>query len=515
MALGQHYRQAKTLPIEVSAAYLEHLAKAWQIDIGNEFQCQFADQKIVVTVPASFDLLAQELTREAIAQAGFPEDTILLEEPLAAFYDWLDGSNDEQSQNKERILVCDIGGGTTDFSLFEGMIGDPASLKRIKVSDHILLGGDNIDLAIAHFLEAKLCQPGETLSSYSWAKLRQISKRTKETVSTNASSEDIYIAIETGGGDLFASTLNTSVSHSEIKTIMQSFVPDCDSLIDEENSSPEGIKEWGLPYAKDPAFTKHLARFLNGEKVDKILFAGGTMKSTILRSAIVHQIEKWQGEAPTVFESQSLDLAISRGAVSFLKFREEKQSIETAFPYSVSIEVKDGKDKKGVCIIPKGQSYGSKYRIDQEFQGLINQQVRFSLSRSANEFKAGEIHSLESTQVLSEIRSELAWKGKGRKVVSLELHCEISEAGLVKLFCRPSQDEDIIWPMTFDLSQRQGASSDKTSITNLWSSKTESELEEFIKPIFGKIKRPMPLINSFLSWSRSLAIAGISGIFSS
>jgi molecular chaperone DnaK (HSP70) len=320
----------KISPIRASALLLNYLRGAWDSRFP-EFS--FDAQEITLTVPASFDAVAQRLTLDAAAEAGFPKSVRLLEEPQAAFYHWLEahaapdalwGQVPENAANSHHVLVIDIGGGTSDFSLFEirRQTGSPLpAIRRVAVSDHLLLGGDNIDLAIAHRMEPRFAGKNETLAGSQWQDLVARCRDLKERclASDGAEDEEFPISLPGRGSSLFAGMLSARISRGEVMEILlDGFYPDCppDAAPVEAESA---LKEWGLPYATDSAITRHLANFLRDlPPTDAILFNGGSLYPEALRQRIQRQISTWQGgSSPQVLDNQEPDLAVARGAARF------------------------------------------------------------------------------------------------------------------------------------------------------------------------------------------------------
>jgi molecular chaperone DnaK (HSP70) len=272
-------RNSKISPVRASALILDHLKGAWNsrfADAGADFE--FGSQEITVTVPASFDAAAQRLTLAAAAEAGFPETTRLLEEPQATFYCWLEqhdfatdlGSKLPNDNNEtHRVLVVDIGGGTSDFSLFEFRShsrSSPPGIKREAVSDHILLGGDNVDLAIAHLLEPRLIGERGKLSGTQWDDLVARCRDLKEKAlsSEGRPDEPFPISLPGRGSGLVAAVRTAQLTRAEVQAVLlDGFFPECNSQAHPYRTQA-ALKEWGLPYASDSAVTRHLADFLRG-----------------------------------------------------------------------------------------------------------------------------------------------------------------------------------------------------------------------------------------------------------
>ncbi len=477
-------------PVNALGQLLSHLKRAWQQNIGNQFGALFADQYVVVTVPASFDTIAQQLTLKAAKQSGFPSETKLLEEPLAAFYAAAH-SNPSILEQKGRILVCDIGGGTTDFTLLETCVQEGKYVtKRTKVGPHILLGGDNIDLALAHHLERQFLEKGQQLPSEAWAKLVACARSTKEKALAVETEQDIHISLDIGSGHLFSSTLSTHISRSTVLEIVSAFVPYCSS--DASVQEPEiSFKEWGLPYAHDCAITRHLAQFLSTTAIDHILFAGGTARSSFIRQRIIETIESWQDQKITMIHHKDHHLAVSLGACCYQLGQQQKGvQVEANYPYNLIIAAEQHGATIGICILSKGQKYGEEVTIDRQFKGLVNRQVQFKLYREDNnKMTVGDIVPLDaSTSLVGNLSTKLNAKSKAARAIDIEISCSLHITGILELSCsRTKEHGGESWPITFDLQSKQESTPSSGSL-NLQVSL--EELSPTINNIFGKGKRP-------------------------
>jgi molecular chaperone DnaK (HSP70) len=477
--------QDKISPVAASAYILAQLRTAWNARFsaqGPDFA--FDAQDITITVPASFDAAAQRLTLDAAQQAGFPAHAGLLEEPQAAFYWWLAIQSylgDEASAlpstqaDARHVLVIDVGGGTSDFSLFELTQaeggGEPA-IKRVAVSDHILLGGDNIDLAIAHLIEPRLTTKGG-LSAGQWDQLIARCRSLKEQVlgRDGAPDEGFTVSIASRGSNLFANSLSAQATRAELeKLVLEGFFPDCRSD-DRPRRALGAIKEFGLPYAFDGAITRHLAAFLaDRPRVDAALFNGGSLYSSRLRDRLRDQIGRWQeGRSPQSLENPRPDLAVACGAAHFgWLLRRNARRIEAGAARAVFLEVhRKAVDEDAaaqstlVCILPHGAAPGRKFALkDLDLSLRVNTLVRFQLFTSTRHerTKAGDVSPLspeaflalpplETMATVAEApRSELA------ETITVELIAEVNELGLLQISCH-SLDPDIrqSWPLEFNL----------------------------------------------------------------
>lgn len=349
----------KLSPVEASSLYLSHLREQWnQIMAAFEPSYRLEHQQVVVTVPASFDPIAQALTREAIAQAGLPADTTLLEEPVAAFYHFLEQDEAVLSRLTRRpatILVVDIGGGTTDFSLLE--LERSGELKRVKVGEHLLIGGDTIDHAIGHLAQRNRSR---SLSPRAWTAVLYQARRIKEQYLSgdrgigsslgasvvgpaSASSPSAFtLTIPGEGSDLFATTESITLSAEELAaTILEGFFPPCGSTEVPSVDRSSALREVGLPFPADVAITRHLAAFLAGARVDAVLYTGGTLISPILQDRLTRLITRWQnGITPVILPNRSFLLAVAHGAArSALSTRNLSRRVAMAYPRSLYLDV--------------------------------------------------------------------------------------------------------------------------------------------------------------------------------
>ncbi|NPB09163.1 MAG: Hsp70 family protein, partial [Thermodesulfobacteria bacterium] len=311
----------KISPVEASARYLQHLREAWNYLMARDDpEAALEKQLVIVTVPASFDEVARELTLKAAQMAGL-EEVVLLEEPVAALYAWLSRHEkdwQEHLHEGERVLVCDVGGGTSDFTVVEVKRGpEGLSLERVAVGDHILLGGDNIDLSLARLAERKL--PKARLDFARFQTLTFLCRQLKERLLAPDGPEEDAVRLPGRGRALIAETLVAKVSKEEVlELILKEFLPQVEfsSSLARVESVPRVMREWGLPFARDPAITRHLAAFLykhEVQAVDVILFNGGALKPPVLRERLREEVSRWFGQSVRELETVSLDLAVAVG----------------------------------------------------------------------------------------------------------------------------------------------------------------------------------------------------------
>ena len=399
--------ELKLSPVEASSAYLGYLRAAWDAIVARgDPALAFAAQRIVVTVPASFDEGAQQLTRRAAELAGYPRALRLLEEPQAAFYAWLHGDGTTGATAATRladalpmlaaraatVLVVDVGGGTTDFSLFRLRTGSIAQvdIERIATSDHLLLGGDNIDLLLAHLAERELMAGSDDrLSRRQWSHLLPQARAMKEALLAGADAVEAFrVAVPGSGSGLFARALSASLPAVRVRECVQDgFFPlvEGDALPLARRS---GLREMGLPYAADTAITRHLAAFVRGREVDAVLFAGGTMRPPALQQRLLAQLARWQQRMPAELPLADLHLAIAEGAAAFAALDVGAPGrIRGGYPHSVYIELQRDPRQSApalVCVLPQGVAEGTTVELPApEFDLVVNRPVRFSVHTSA------------------------------------------------------------------------------------------------------------------------------------
>jgi molecular chaperone DnaK (HSP70) len=324
----------KISPVRAAAFILNCLRDAWD----NRFAgsgVAFDAQDITIAVPASFDAAAQRLTLNAAEEAGFPGSVRLLEEPQAAFYCWLEQYGaaeplweglDPHTAEPRHVLIVDIGGGTSDFSLFElrpGASGAIPDIRRLAVSEHILLGGDNVDLALAVLLEPRLAVERGRMSGPQWDHLVASCRDLKERALSGLglAQEHYVVALPSRGSSLVAGAQTATLARDEVeRLVLDGFFPVCDARA-RPYRTQSGLRDWGLPYAADSAVTRHLADFLRDRpRVDAVLFNGGSIHAAVLRQRLLDQITAWQGGTrPIELENAEPDLAVARGAARFGK----------------------------------------------------------------------------------------------------------------------------------------------------------------------------------------------------
>ncbi len=483
----------KISPVDASALILNYLRGAWNTRFaasGEDFA--FDAQQITVTVPASFDAAAQRLTLEAAGDAGYPDGVRLLEEPQAAFYRWLerhDAAADLWNRlpgeaASRHVLVVDIGGGTSDFSLFElspSAGGGPPTVNRVAVSDHLLLGGDNMDLALAHLVEPRLAGGGGLVGTQ-WEALVARCRDLKEAVlAHDGAAEDAFtVAVAGRGSSIFAGAMSATVSRGEIEALVfDGFFPLC-AADDGPRRRQTALKEWGLPFAADSAVTRHLAAFVRHRPpVDAVLFNGGALYPKALRRRLGQLLGTWRGgPEPLVLESDDLDLAVARGAARYGKILHLKaERIEAGAGRAVFLAAHRGRAAEGeeaddgaddgsgqpalVCVLPRGAAPEATFETEAAGLSLrLNRPVRFQpyASTRHGKVRAGDILPLREAEFTplppleTVARSEGEANGQGDRTVPVALSARLNELGLLQVAC-VSRDPALAqtWPLEFNL----------------------------------------------------------------
>jgi molecular chaperone DnaK (HSP70) len=396
--------QHRLSPVEASAKYLAHLKEAWNYQMAKgDPSAEFEEQEIILTVPASFDEVARSLTVEAARQAGFVNLT-LLEEPQAAFYSWIsmhEKSWEEELKAGDSILVCDVGGGTTDFSLIEVHQREgQLSFQRMAVGDHLLLGGDNIDAALAHDLEKKINKQGtDTLDPTQWLQLVAEARAAKEALlKEEAQEHDSYSVVLQGtGSSVVRGSLTVSIQKREVEDLLlKGFFGQYELEEALQLRKSRGFRTMGLPYEDEPSITKHMAHFLQqaGYVKEKkgpnfILFNGGTMKPSLFQRAIFESLRRWfPDQVPYVLPSVSLDLAVSRGAAYYGKVRRGlgiaiKGGLPRTYYLAVDVKKSSGEtERKALTLLTRGAEEGASFQPEQIFSLLPNTPVSFHVLTS-------------------------------------------------------------------------------------------------------------------------------------
>lgn len=456
----------KVSPVEASAKYIEHLRHAWDRELGEG--APLAEQEVVVTVPASFDAAARDLTLEAARQAGLPRVT-LLEEPQAALYAWLEAMGDgwrKQLKPGDVLLVVDIGGGTSDFSLIGvSEVNGELQLERKAVGDHILLGGDNMDLALAYTINEKFKAGGKTLDQWQLTALTAACRVGKEHLYEHPRAEKVPVSIPGRGSSLVGGTLKSELMREELDAVLtDGFFPltkITDPVVQPRRS---GLAQVGLPYAQDAAITRHLAAFLTRQagslglgtsfaRPTAVLFNGGVLKATKLRTRVMDALNSWltddQAPAARELEGADLDLAVARGA-AYYGWVKAGHGIRirggTARSYYVGVESATlavpgfTPPVKALCVAPFGMEEGTQADIPpQEFGLVVGEPTRFRFfsSSTRRDDKVGELlEDAERSKELEELPPiETSLPGTGGALVPVNIQAAVTELGALEVRC--------------------------------------------------------------------------------
>ncbi len=478
-------------PLEATTYYLKHFVDAWNHLIAKDVgEHRLENQDIILTVPASFDAQARELTVEAAKAAGLERIT-LLEEPQAAFYAWIEASHDKWREHVDVgdvALVCDVGGGTSDFSLIA--VSEEAGqlvLTRVAVGDHILLGGDNMDLALAHHANQQFAAKGIKLDQGQMHALWHSCRLAKETVFVTQ-KDTAPITVLGRGSKVIGGTIKGELARTDVeKVLVDGFFPEC--LRDEKPRMQRsvGLQEIGLPYAADPAVTKHLAQFLarndevlaaqasakRGKKKTAqpavVLFNGGVFKANPLRSRMLEVLGKWINPKAGVRElgGSDLDRAVAGGAAYYGLVRRGK-GIRirggAARAYYIGVETSlpavpgSAPPIKALCVVPFGMEEGTESDVPgQEFGLVVGEpaEFRFLGSTVRRADTVGTLLDEWEGQIdeLAPMSTTLEAPGKEGRTVPVHLHAKVTEVGTLELWCI-SRDGKQKWKLEFSVRER-------------------------------------------------------------
>jgi hypothetical protein len=476
-------------PLETATLYLKHLAEAWNHKIAKDRpENRLEHQDIILTVPASFDAVARELTVEAARAAGF-ENITLLEEPQAAFYAWIDASGDswrKQVEVGDTVLICDVGGGTTDLTLIA--VSEDAgqlALTRVAVGDHILLGGDNMDLALAHAMAQSFASRNIKLDAGQMLMLWHSCRAAKERLFGDPSLASAPVTVLGRGSKVIAGTLKADLTRDEVERVLiDGFFPECAVSDEPRRQRGVGLQELGLPYASDPAVTKHLAAFLHRQSealaerarggrskkkvsgLSAILFNGGVFKADPLRQRVVSTLGKW-GHHVKVLPNDDLDLAVSRGAAYFGLVRRGRGvrirggaarvyyvGVETALPAVPGAPP----PLKALCVVPFGMEEGTEMDVPgQEFGLIVGEPAQFhflgSTVRRADTVGTMVEEWEGQIEELSPLATTLEAPNKEGQMVPVHLHSKMTEIGTLELWCL-SRDGKQRWKLEFNVREQ-------------------------------------------------------------
>ncbi|HJV53953.1 MAG TPA: Hsp70 family protein, partial [Noviherbaspirillum sp.] len=477
----------KVSPVQASASYLAHVRAAWNWHFPPH---PLEEQDIVLTVPASFDEGARELTVQAARMAGLPH-LRLLEEPQAAFYDWLFRQRAvlaEQLADTRLILVCDVGGGTTDLTLIKVEMRDgQPDLTRIGVGKHLMLGGDNMDLALAHLAEARM-MAGTQEGKLSAARLSQLLERcrgAKELLLGEAAPERAGVTLLGAGARVVGGARTVELTRDEVvHTLVEGFFPLVapDEAVRQRRSA---IVEFGLPYASDPAVTRHVAAFLarhadtvrdalglpqDGSAApavpDALLLNGGVFRAGVLAQRLQDTLARWRGTPLRLLHNDNPDVAVARGAVAYTLARAGIGAQIGGGAARSYFLVLDERQRRAVCILPRGAAPGAEVLLhERSFALRVGQPVRFHLvsstidQRGGQPYRPGDLVELDQGDFarLPPIATVLRQRGGGKREVPVQLATMLTEIGTLDLHCVSVDDPAQRWKLEFQLRDAEAA----------------------------------------------------------
>ena len=480
---------SKISPVATTSAYLNHIRQAWNAAWGPEENLHLENQLVVITVPASFDEIARDLTLEATKNAGI-STAVLLEEPLAAFYSWLilhEKNWREFVQPGELILICDVGGGTTDFTLIilQDADGSPR-FERIAVGEHLILGGDNIDLALARQVEAQLTGERRSMSTERWKALCHQCRQAKEKI-LSGSADTFTITLMGEGGRVIAGTQQVELTEDAIaQTVLEGFFPATAVKDLSPAAGPKGITEFGLPYEPEPAITQHIKGFIDkhSQEVSKrlqrrsaspdlVLYNGGSLKPPVIRQRIRTALQQWyhepESEHPRVLESRDLDLAVTFGAAYYgLVKCGQGVRVGSGSPRSYYLGVARTETSQAqttarqvMCLVERGLDEGSTIQLaNKSFELLANQPVAFDIFSSS--YRSGDrqgdlVEVNDSLTELPPLQTVIQYGKKGvQRAIPVQIEAEYTEVGTLAIWCR-SRISEHRWKLQFQLRSSTAA----------------------------------------------------------
>ena len=502
-------------PVEASTRYLAYLSNAWQHAKGTALP----QQNTVLTVPASFDEEARELTVAAARDAGI-ENITLLEEPAAAFYAWIAGHlsrSNKELFDGQTVLICDVGGGTSDFTLVRvNREGDRVEFTRTNVGRHLLLGGDNLDLTISWLAESKL---GKTLSLRQRSALRRQCSAAKESLLSEGGSSSVDITITGAGSSLIGGTLKTSITRDEVLELaLGGFLPPC-QLSDKPQQEKQSVfRELGLPYVSDPAITRHLADFLQNSPavehgIDAILFNGGFFIPSVFRDRVRDVVEHWFGRKPVIFENADLDLAVAIGAAyySYVRASGSGVLVRGGLPRAYFIGLQDSGSTalQTVCLMPRGTEEGQEIKLQQpELELLTNTPVAFRLysSLSRTDDAAGDVVAFSPSGDLLDpasdprlhapLRAVIRFGKGGERRVPVTLGARLSEVGTLETWAE-SKISEHRWRLQFQLRKNAENPEPSAALSTVRSGavvsgEAQTQAESLLEGVFSKPPSGLP-----------------------
>ena len=512
----------KVSPVEASASYLRHVRSAWNLQFPVS---PLEQQELVLTVPASFDEGARALTLRAARLAGLPQ-LRLLEEPQAAFYDWLRRHHATLTQalaHTRRVLVCDVGGGTTDLSLIQvDWVDDLPVLSRIGVGKHLMLGGDNMDLTLAHAVEARMANatPGAPASPLSASRLAQLMERcrvAKELLLAADAPAQTPVTLLGSGTRLVGGSRTVMLTQAEVEhLIVDGFFPqvDADAPIQQARG---GIVAFGLPYARDAAITRHIADFLrqHGQAMpDTLLLNGGVFRGAALARRLEGTLAAWRGAPMHLLHNDNPDVAVARGAVAYaLAQRGAAPTIGGGAARSYFLRLDEARPgapvQRGICILPRGSEPGQELTLNgRTFALRVGQPVRFHLLTSLVDGAEQTVPQLGTLVDLDDDHFErlppivmalqaapdsAAPVAAARQDIAVQLTTSLSEVGTLELHCVSLADPSQRWLLEFDLrhAEAEPGAAAADSASGLAAARLREAVQK-IDRIFGSNSQRVP-----------------------
>ncbi len=471
-------------PVAASSLLLRHIREAWDNAMAEtDERLRMEYQEVFLTVPASFDAVARELTVQAAEAAGIPHIT-LLEEPQAAFYSWIEASGDHWRRKVEKgdqVLVCDIGGGTTDFSLIhiseaEGEL----LLERVAVGEHLLVGGDNMDLALAYSVAGKMAQSGSKLDSWQIRGLVHSCRNAKEQILSFEETHEYPVTVLGRGSSLIGGTMRTSLTRQELEAvIVDGFFPSCGLNELPKRQQQVGLQEVGLSYESDPAVTRHLAKFLSRQQSGArdapalptaLLFNGGVMKPRPVRDRIMEVLSSWHdpenASQVRTIDAESFDLAVARGAAYYGMARNRggiriRGGLNKSYYVGIAAAMPAVPGMptpvKALCVAPFGMEEGSEVKIaGQAFTLLVGEPVRFDFLGSTvrQSDTAGAVIEDWQGEIEEITTIETTLDGPHGTPVRVNLEVKATEIGTLELWCASLEDEQR-WKLEFNVREQE------------------------------------------------------------
>jgi hypothetical protein len=467
----------KISPVTASRRYLEHLIAAWE---HAHPDAPIAEQQVVLTVPASFDAAARELTREAALAAGLPASLILLEEPQAAVYAWLTAAGEKWRKLLkvgETLLVCDVGGGTTDLTLVGvDQEGGELMLRRIAVGDHLLVGGDNMDLALAHFVAGRFGEKGVKLDPWQSVSLWHQCRTAKETLLVEGGPKKHPLSVLGRSSKLIGGTVKVEIEREPAaELLLEGFFPKCNVTDRPARRRASGFQEIGLPFESDAAVTRHLAAFLSAHgkasepiRPTHVLFNGGVFKADAFRTRLIEVLTQWAGDSPPkpLFGEHDLDHAVARGA-AYYGWAKQHGGVRirggTARSYYVGIETSGlaipgaPRPLRALCVVPFGMEEGTSIDVPSGEFGLVVGEpatFRFFSSPVRKTDQPGDLLPSWTDEEISETDSLEANLPRDEALdddfVPVRFHSQLTELGVFELWCHSTKSANR-WKLEFSV----------------------------------------------------------------